>query len=205
MTMNLGVLASGRGTNLQAIIDGIQKGEIKAKIRVVASDTPMSLAIERAKKNEIKTLVLDGDMMERGELEDRIIKVFRAEKIKLVVLAGFMRILSPTFISSFRYRIINIHPSLLPSFPGLEAQRQAVEYGVKVSGCTVHFVDEGMDTGPIILQKVVPVKGDDTPKSLGERILKEEHLLLPEAINLIVEDRLHIDGRTVKIRGEVVE
>lgn len=204
MGINLGVLVSGRGSNLQAMIDGIARGEIDAEIRIVASDTPKALAIERAKKSKIKTFVLDGEKMEKGELEDRIIKIFREEKVNLVVLAGFMRILSPTFISSFRYKIINIHPSLLPSFPGLEAQKQAVEYGVKVSGCTVHYVDEGMDTGPIILQKEVFVKEEDTPETLADRILKEEHLLLPEAINLIAEDRLYIEGRIVKTRGEVV-
>lgn len=203
MTITLGVLVSGRGTNLQAIIDRCREGALKARLGIVVSDNPTAKAVERAQAENIKTLVFSGETLGKEEMEDRIIKTFREEGVNLVVLAGFMRILSSTFISSFRYRIINIHPSLLPSFPGLEAQRQALDYGVKVSGCTVHFVDEGVDTGPIILQETVPVMGADTVAELSHRILEKEHLLLPEVINLIAQDRLYLEGRTVKIKEEV--
>lgn len=204
MTLALGVLASGRGSNLQAIIDRIKEGKLEAQIRMVASDNPKAQALKRAEKENIKTLILDGETMAKEEMEDIIIKTFKEEGIKLVVLAGFMRILGPTFISSFRYRIINIHPSLLPAFPGLEAQKQALDYGVKVSGCTVHFVDEEMDAGPIILQAAIPIQETDTPQDLSRRILEKEHALLPAAIQLLAQDRLYLEGRTVKIRREVV-
>lgn len=200
MTLRLGILASGRGTNLQAILDATMIGELKAEVVIVASDNPKALALERAKERTIETLALPGDRIDGQKLEDRIIKAFRRERVDLVVLAGFMRLLSPTFISFFRHRIINIHPSLLPAFPGLEAQRQAIEYGVKVSGCTVHYVDEGMDTGPIILQQAVKVQDGDTRESLAERILHQEHRLLLEVIHLIAEDRIYLEGRTVRER-----
>lgn len=202
MSLKLGVLVSGEGTNLQAIMDAIKGGELQAQISIVASDNLKANALKRAEGEGLKTLALDGEKMDKQQLEDSIIKAFRLERVRLVVLAGFMRILSSTFISSYRYRIINIHPSLLPAFPGLEAQRQAFEYGVKVSGCTVHFVDEGMDTGPIILQQVVPVL--DTLEDLTRRILEQEHQILSQAINLIAHDRLYLEGRVVRIKEEIL-
>lgn len=198
--LKIGILASGRGTNMQAIIDSINRGELEAEVGVVISDRNEAGALKRAKKHKVKNYFLDpGRFKSRKEFEKELVGILEENQIGLVVLAGFMRILSPFFISHYRNRVINIHPSLLPSFPGLEAQKQALEYGVKISGCTVHFADEGMDTGPIILQESVPVMEDDTVETLSKRILEKEHRIYPRAIKLYSEGRLKIIDGVVKI------
>lgn len=198
--INIGVLASGRGTNLQAIIEAIEEGKIEGRITIVISDNPDAYALKRAKQYNIDTRYINfKEFKNREDYDKEIIKALEEKKIDLIVLAGYMRIISPDFIKMYKNRIMNIHPALLPSFPGLHAQRQAVEYGVKVSGCTVHFVDEGVDSGPVILQKAVEVSADDTEESLAERILKEEHQIYPRAIQLFSQGRLIIKGRRVFI------
>src|SRR5665648_34360 len=199
--INIGVLVSGRGTNLQAFIEAIEEGKIAGEIKVVMSDNPDAYALKRAQQYHIDTRYVDfKEFKNREDYDKEIIKILKEKKIELVVLAGYMRILSPYFIRSYKNKIINIHPALLPSFPGLHAQRQTLEYGAKVSGCTVHFVDEGVDSGPIILQKAVEVSDDDTEESLAEKILKEEHQIYPRAIQLFSESRLMIKGRRVFIK-----
>ena len=199
--INIGVLASGRGTNLQAIIEAIEEGEIEGRINIVISDNSDAYALKRAKQYNIDTRYINfKSYKNREDYDKEIIKALEEKKIDLVVLAGYMRILSPFFINAYKNKIMNIHPALLPSFPGLHAQRQAVEYGAKVSGCTVHFVDEGVDSGPIVLQKSVEVKDDDTEELLEERILKEEHQIYPKAIQLFSEGRLMIKGRRIFIK-----
>jgi phosphoribosylglycinamide formyltransferase-1 len=199
--INIGVLASGRGTNLQAIIEAIEDGKIEGKIKIVISDHPNACALKRAQQYLIDTRYIDfKEFKNREDYDKEIIKTLKEKKIDLVVLAGYMRILSPYFIRTYQNKIMNIHPALLPSFIGLHAQKQAVEYGVKVSGCTVHFVDEGIDSGPIILQKAVEVSDDDTEESLTEKILEEEHQIYPQAIQLFCEGRLVIKGRKVLIK-----
>jgi len=198
--INIGVLASGRGTNLQAIIEAIEEGKIEGRISIVISDNPDAYALKRARQHNIETRYINfKEFKNREDYDKEIIKALEEKKIDLVVLAGYMRIISPYFSKMYKNRIINIHPALLPSFPGLHAQRQAVEHGVKISGCTVHFVDEGVDSGPVILQKAVEVKDDDTEESLAERILKEEHQIYPRAIQLFSQGRLVIKGRKVFI------
>lgn len=200
MTKRIGVIASGRGSNLQSILDHIATGELPVEVAVVISDHADAVALERAEKNGIpKVAIPRKECRDKQDFEERIDKALRDHDVELVVLAGFMRILSGSFISKWEHRIVNIHPALLPSFTGLDAQGQAVDYGVKVAGCTVHFVDEGTDTGPIILQKVVPVMDDDTSETLAQRILVEEHKALPEAVKLWAEGRLRIEGRKVHI------
>jgi len=199
--INIGVLVSGRGTNLHAIIEAVEEGRIEGEISIVVSDNPDAYALKRAKQYNIETQYIDFNKFKNRENYDKKIEEYlKKKKVDLVVLAGYMRILSLYFIKMYQNRIMNIHPALLPSFPGLYAQRQAVEYGVKVSGCTVHFVDEGVDSGPIILQKAVEVKDDDTEESLAERILKEEHQIYPRAIQLFCQGRLVIKGRKVFIK-----
>ncbi len=199
--IKIAVLVSGRGTNLQAIINAIKKGRIDGEIKIVISDNPKAYALQRAKKNKITTQVVPyKKFRNKEEYEQEILRHLDDYKIDLIVLAGYMRILSPDFIKKYRYRIINIHPALLPAFPGLHAQRQALEYGVKVSGCTVHFVDEGTDTGPIILQKAVPVKQFDDEESLAKRILKYEHQLLPRAIQLFAQNKIEIVKNKVYLK-----
>ena len=194
----IGVLVSGRGSNLQAIMDHIAAGDLPLEIAVVISDKEGALALERAAKADIKTVVVARkSCADKGEFENKIHAALTDAGCELVVLAGFMRILSGNFVSKWQHKIINIHPALLPSFPGLDAQGQAVNYGVKFSGCTVHFVDEGTDSGPIILQKVVPVLDDDTEETLAARILEQEHKAMPEALKLWAEGRLQINGRKV--------
>lgn len=201
MMINIGVLASGRGTNLQAIIEAIEEGKIKGEIKVVVSDHPNACALKRAQQYLIDTRYIDfKEFKNREDYDKEIIKILKEKKIDLVVLAGYMRILSSYFIRTYKNRIMNIHPALLPSFIGLHAQKQAVEYGVKVSGCTVHFVDEGIDSGPIILQKAVEVCDDDTEESLAEKILEEEHQIYPRAIQLFCEGRLVIKAKRVFIK-----
>lgn len=196
----LGVLVSGRGSNLQAILDAINAQRLTAKIGVVISDNPEANALRRVAGMDIPTAVVErSHYATQQEFEAAIISLLDLHHVELVVLAGFMRILSPRFINRFPSRIMNIHPALLPSFPGLDAQQQALEYGVKVSGATVHFVDEGMDSGPIILQEAVTVEDDDNVQSLSERILHLEHRLYVRAIRLYCEGRISIEGRSVKI------
>ena len=198
MSKKIGVVVSGRGSNLQSIIDHIAEGKLTVEIAVVVSDHKDAFALERAAKVGIPTAVVERKgCKDKEEFEDKIDAALRNAGAELVVLAGFMRILTGHFISRWEHKIVNIHPALLPSFKGLDAQGQAVDYGVKVAGCTVHFVDEGTDTGPIILQKVVPVLDDDTEETLAARILVEEHKALPEAIRLWAEGKLTIKGRKV--------
>ncbi len=200
--IRIAVLASGRGTNLQAIIKAIQTGQIDGEIKIVISDNPKAYALKRAKVNQIKTqVVCYKQYPSKREYELEILKHLTNYNIDLVVLAGYMRLLGFAFIKQYRHRIINIHPALLPAFPGLHAQRQAIDYGVKISGCTVHFVDEGMDTGPIILQKAVEIKQSDNEESLSNRILKYEHQLLPEAIRLFAQNKIQIQDNKVFIKG----
>ena len=200
MSKKIGVVVSGRGSNLQSIIDHIAEGKLSVEIAVVVSDHKEAFALERAAKAGIPTAVVERKgCKDKTEFEDKIDAALREAGAEVVVLAGIMRILTGHFISRWEHKIINIHPALLPSFKGLDAQGQAVDYGVKVAGCTVHFVDEGTDTGPIILQKVVPVLDDDTEETLAARILKEEHKALPEAIQLWADGKLTIKGRKVYV------
>jgi len=199
--IRVGVLASGRGSNLQAIIDAIEGGRLDARLAVVVSDRVDAQALERAGKHGTKAVFVDPKAYPGREAFDRaVLAVLEEQRVELVCLAGFMRILTPTVVKPFKGRIMNIHPALLPAFPGLHAQRQALEHGVKVAGATVHFVDDGVDTGPIILQAVVPVQDDDTVETLSTRILAEEHQIYPRAIQLFAEGRLSIVGRRVLIR-----
>ncbi len=202
--MKIGILISGRGSNMVAIIEAVRDGRIpNSKVSVVVSDKRDALGLEKAKSYGVETLVIERNGLRREEHDEKIITELRRRKVELVCLAGYMRLLSRKFIEAFPNRIINIHPSLLPAFPGLEAQRQAFDYGVKISGCTVHFVDEQLDHGPIILQKAVEVKDDDTVETLSHRILEQEHFIYVEAIKLIVEDRLEIQGRKVLVKGRL--
>jgi phosphoribosylglycinamide formyltransferase-1 len=199
--LKIAVLVSGRGSNLQAIIDAIESGKVSATIAIVISDKKDAYALVRAQKHGIKTLFIDPkEFKTREDYDKRIVEHLQKEDVELVALAGFMRILSPYFVNAYKNRIMNIHPALLPSFPGLHGQKQAVDYGVKVSGATVHFVDEGCDTGPIILQVPVRVEDDDTEETLSARILEQEHKIYPLAIQLYAEGRLEIIGRKVKIK-----
>ena len=199
--INIGVLVSGRGTNLQAIIEAIEEGKIEGKIKIVISDNLDAYALKRAEQYNIETQYINHkEFKNREDYDKKIVETLENKEVELVVLAGYMRILSSYFIKAYKNKIINIHPALLPSFPGLQAQKQAVEYGVKISGCTVHFVDEGMDSGPIILQSAVEVSEDDTEESLAERILKEEHQIYSRAIQLFSQGRLIIKGRKVYIK-----
>ena len=202
----LGILASGRGSNLQAIIDAIQAGRLDAKIGLVLSDNPEAQALKRIAGFGIPTAVVQRSAYKsKQEFEQALLGELEAHHVDLVVLAGFMRILSPGLVNSFSGRIMNIHPSLLPSFPGLDPQEQALQHGVKVSGCTVHLVDEGTDSGPIILQEAVPVLDTDTAETLAARILQVEHVLYPRAIQLFCSGRLVVEGRRVKIAEQQEE
>ena len=194
----IGVLVSGRGSNLQAIIDAINKGHLSAEIKIVISNKADSQAIVRAHEHAIQTeILLDKGFSSKSEYDNKLIKILNNNGVELVVLAGFMRIMSKDFIKAFPMKIMNIHPALLPSFPGLNAQKKALAYGVKSSGCTVHFVDEGVDTGPIIAQAAVPIYDDDTEETLSKRILKEEHKIYPKSIQLFAEGKLKVEGRRV--------
>ncbi|HEX8130319.1 MAG TPA: phosphoribosylglycinamide formyltransferase [Pyrinomonadaceae bacterium] len=196
--MKLAILISGRGSNMVALAESIERGRIPgAHIALVLSDHAGAQGLERASERGIETLAVERAGRTRAEHEREIIAALQARGIELICLAGFMRLLSPQFIEVFRGRILNIHPSLLPAFPGLDAQRQAIEHGVKVSGCTVHFVDETLDGGAIITQRVVPVLDDDTPETLAARILIEEHQAYAEAVALIVGGDYKIEGRRV--------
>jgi len=202
VVLNIGVLASGRGSNFQSIIDEIEAGRLEACIKLLVVDQPDAYAAQRAKKHSIEHIYLNPkDFASRDDFFVQIAYELKARDVALVVLAGFMRIVKKPLINAFPNRVINIHPALLPSFPGLHGQAQAVDYGVRISGCTVHFVDEGMDTGPVIIQAAVPVSPDDTEETLSERILRLEHRIFPEAIRLFAAGRLKVEGRVVKIAG----
>lgn len=197
----IGVLVSGRGSNFQAVHDKIVAENLPIDIVMVISDSPEAYALERAEKLGIPHVAIARhDYKDKPSFEAAIDKTLRDAGVELIVLAGFMRILSADFVNAWPHQIINIHPALLPSFKGLDAQGQALEYGVKIAGCTVHFVDAGMDSGPIILQAAVPVMDDDTHDTLASRILVQEHTILPEAVKLWAEGRLEVKGRKVRIR-----
>ena len=196
----IGVLLSGSGTNLQAIIDAIEAGKLDARIELVLSNNVDAFGLVRARKHGIATEVLNHKKFPSREAYDEaVVALLRARGVQLVVLAGFMRLLSPVFVKAYSNRIMNIHPALLPAFPGLNVQQKAVEYGVRFSGCTVHFVNEECDEGPIIIQAVVPVFADDTRETLAARILEQEHRIYPRAIQLFAEGRLRVVGRKVLV------
>jgi phosphoribosylglycinamide formyltransferase-1 len=201
-THKVGVLVSGRGSNLQALIDAQQRGELGGEIAVVVSNVEGAPALERARAAGIATVVRDHRGRKREEFDAEIVAILRAAAVSLVCLAGYMRLLSPLFVRAFPGRILNIHPALLPAFPGLDAQKQALEYGVQVSGATVHLVDDGLDSGPIVLQEAVPVLGSDTADSLSARILETEHRIYPRAVRLMLEGRCRVEGRRVIVEGE---
>ena len=194
----LAVLVSGRGSNLQAIIDSIDREELDAHLSIVISNTKDAMALKRAEKHGIKTIFIDpSTYLNSKEYDKALVLKLKEFSIDLICLAGYMRILGEEVIQTFEKKIINMHPSLLPAFSGLNAQKQAINYGVKFSGCTVHFVDSGVDSGPIILQTVVPVYDNDDEKSLSKRILEQEHYLYPKAIKMIQEKKIRLNGRTV--------
>ncbi|MDW8096280.1 MAG: phosphoribosylglycinamide formyltransferase [Aquificaceae bacterium] len=200
--MNLGVLVSGRGSNLQAIVDAVEGGKLKDRISLVVSDKEGVQAIERCKRHGLPYMVIKRrDFLSKEEFELAIVKELKRAGVELVVLAGFMRILSSTFLNAFPMKVINIHPSLTPAFQGLNAQRQAIEYGVRIAGCTVHFVTEELDGGPVIAQACVPVLPEDTEESLSHRILSYEHRILPQVISWISQGRVKVDGRKVIVEG----
>ncbi|MCG6533967.1 MAG: phosphoribosylglycinamide formyltransferase [Syntrophales bacterium LBB04] len=198
--VKIGVLVSGSGSNLQSIIDRIEEGRLQAEVKIVISNTPDAYALKRSGKHGLPTHIINHhDFPKREDFDLRMVSVLKSHAVELVVLAGFMRVLTPSFLQAFPLKVMNIHPALLPSFPGLHVQKQALEYGVKFSGCTVHFVEEGVDTGPIIIQAVVPVLDGDTVDTLSARILHEEHLIYPQAIQLYAEGRLAVQGRRVLV------
>ena len=198
----LGILCSGRGSNMQSIMAAIQSGQIKAEIGIVLTDKPEARALQVASEAGIKSVCVNRrECATQQEFEEKLVAELKAANVTLVVLAGFMRILSPYFVDAYRHQILNIHPSLLPSFGGAHAHRDVLAYGTKVSGCTIHFVDEGMDHGPIILQDTVPVLDGDTEETLAARVLEKEHILYPKAIELFVDGRLELlDDRHVRIK-----
>jgi phosphoribosylglycinamide formyltransferase-1 len=195
----LGVLLSGRGSNFEAIADNIRSGKLNAEIAVVISNVESAAGLQRARQLGLKTLFIPSRSRAREEFDREVVARLKEHEVGLVVLTGFMRILSSVFIDAFPYSILNIHPALLPAFPGLEVQKQALEHGVKFSGCTVHFVTGALDGGPIVRQALVPVLDDDTVEALSARILKEEHRIYSEAIDLVLSGRCEILGRRVRI------
>ncbi|HEU5360144.1 MAG TPA: phosphoribosylglycinamide formyltransferase [Candidatus Deferrimicrobiaceae bacterium] len=199
----IAVLISGSGSNLQAIIDAAERGEIPCRVGIVISNKANAYGLVRAKKHGIPTEVVDHKAFPNRESFDaKLVEIIRESGAELVCLAGFMRVLTPVFVQAFPNRILNIHPALLPSFPGTHGPGQALAYGVRFSGCTVHFLDEGVDTGPIVVQAVVPVYDDDTEETLAARILVQEHRIYPMAIRLYFSGKLSIEGRKVKVVGE---
>lgn len=197
----IGILLSGRGSNFEALADSIAAGRIpNAEIAIVISNRETAPGIERARQRGLDARVIPSKGLQREDYDRQVVAVLEERKVDLVCLAGYMRLLSPVFVSAFRGRILNIHPSLLPSFPGLEAQKQALEHGAKFSGCTVHFVDEHLDAGPIVAQAVVPIEDDDTPETLAARILKEEHRIYTEAVRRVLEGNYRVEGRRVLSR-----
>ena len=202
--LNLGVLGSGRGSNLQSVLDAIAAGRLDARVAVVLADVADAFILERARRAGIPALAIDGAPFKTkldGAAEQQVIATLRAHQVDTVVLAGFMRMVKPGLLAAFPNRVLNIHPALLPAFPGLAAWKQALDYGARVAGCTVHFVDAGMDTGPIIVQRTVPVLTDDTAESLHARIQEQEHLAYPEALALLAAGRLRVEGRRVRVIG----
>jgi len=207
--LELGVLASGSGSNLQAILDAIKKGKLNARVRLVLTNKSKAYAIERAKRVGVPAMVIRHNGYESREAFDQaMVEALREAGVEWVVLAGFMRLLTPTFLNAFPMRVLNIHPALLPAFPGVDAQQQALDYGVRATGCTVHFVDAGTDTGPIIAQSVVEIRDDDTRDSLAARVIAREHVLFPTVLQWIAEGRVHVvppqtpEGRTrVRVEG----
>jgi phosphoribosylglycinamide formyltransferase-1 len=200
--VSIGVLVSGNGSNLQSLIEHIDQGLLDAEIKLVISNNPHAFAIERCRKHGIPAVVIDHcAFASRERFDCRMIELLNDAGVELVVMAGFMRIISAEFLRAFPLRVMNIHPALLPAFPGTRVQQKALDYGVKFSGCTVHFVDEGVDSGPIIIQAVVPVCDEDDAESLSARILKEEHRIYPLAIQYYAEGRVEIHGRRVRIRN----
>jgi len=200
--VNLGVLVSGSGSNLQAIIDNIEAGRLDARIRIIISNIPDVFALERAKEHGLPSLVITHKGYKRREdFDQKIVEALQAHGVELVVLAGYMRVVTSVLLRAFPMRVMNIHPALLPSFPGTHVWQAEVDYGVKFAGCTVHFADEGTDTGPIIIQAVVPVYDDDTADTLNARILKQEHKIFSQAIQLYAEGRLEVQGRRVLAKG----
>jgi phosphoribosylglycinamide formyltransferase-1 len=203
MKKRIGVLLSGRGSNFEALAEGVAGGRIpNAEIAVVISNREGAPGLERARARGIEARPIPSQGLEREAYDKLVMAALEEKKIDLVCLAGYMRLLSPQFVAAFRGRILNIHPSLLPAFPGLESQRQALEHGAKFAGCTVHFVDENLDAGPIVLQAVVPIEDRDTPETLSERILREEHRIYTEAVRIVLEGRYRIEGRRVLITPE---
>jgi phosphoribosylglycinamide formyltransferase-1 len=199
--MRVGILISGRGSNMVALADAAREGRVPgAQVALVLSDKPRAGGLERARERGVEAAVVERRGLTREGHEREVVRVLRARGVELVCLAGYMRLLSPCFLGEFGGRVLNIHPSLLPAFPGLDAQRQAVEHGVRVSGCTVHFVDETLDGGPIIAQRAVPVLDSDTPDTLAARILVEEHAAYPEALALVCSGRYEVVGRRVLTR-----
>ncbi|MGC9976396.1 MAG: phosphoribosylglycinamide formyltransferase [Syntrophales bacterium] len=200
--INLGVLVSGSGSNLQAIIDNIEKGLLDAVIKVVISNNADAYALVRAKNHDIPTVIIKhSDSADRKDFDQKMIDVLKSFSVDLVVMAGFMRLLTPLFLNAFPMRIMNIHPAILPAFPGIHAQKRAADYGVRFSGATVHFADEGVDSGPIIIQAIVPAYDDDTEDTLATRILKEEHRIYSQAIQFYAEGTIEVIGRKVRIKG----
>jgi len=200
--LKVGVLASGRGSNFEALAKAFRSGKIKGEIKVLIVDKRNAGAIERAKKYGINWIFVDAKSFPtREDYDSKIVSILKHLEVDLVCLAGYMRIVSPVFVNAFKNRIMNIHPAILPAFPGLNAQKKAVEYGVKVSGATVHFVDEGVDTGPVIIQAVVPVSPEDTEETISEKILKFEHRIYPQAVKWFAEGRIKVNGRKVIVEG----
>ncbi len=197
---NIGILLSGRGSNFEAIARNVAGGKIPAKIALVISNREQAPGLQRARELGLKSLFIPSKGKEREAYDREVVAALKESQVDLVCLAGFMRILGPYFVRSFPGRILNIHPALLPAFPGLDAQKQALDYGVKFTGCTVHIVDEGVDAGPIVCQAVVPVLDDDTVETLAARILREEHRIYSEAICLLIEDKIRIEDRRVVLK-----
>ena len=198
MTKRIGVLLSGRGSNFEALADSISAGRIPhAEIAIVVSNREGAPGIDRARARGLATRVIPSKGLEREPYDRRVVAALHEANVDLICLAGYMRLLSPYFVAAFPQRILNIHPSLLPSFPGLESQKQALDYGVRFAGCTVHFVDENLDAGPIVLQAVVPVEDEDTEETLSARILKEEHRIYSQAVKIVLEGKFKIEGRRV--------
>jgi phosphoribosylglycinamide formyltransferase 1 len=198
MKKKIGVLLSGRGSNFEALADSVSAGRIpNAEIAVVISNQPKALGLNKAEARGIPARMIPSKGLERETYDRQVVAVLQEHKVDLICLAGYMRLLSPYFVAGFPHKILNIHPSLLPSFPGLESQKQALDHGVKFAGCTVHFVDENLDAGPIILQAVVPVLDTDDEQALSQRILKEEHRIYSEAVKLILEGEYRVEGRRV--------
>jgi phosphoribosylglycinamide formyltransferase-1 len=196
----VGILISGRGSNMVALVNAMRDGRIDAEPAVVISNVPEAAGITKARELGVPTEVVDHRGIPREEHDRKVLEILRASRVDLVCLAGYMRLLSPAFVEVYRNRILNVHPALLPAFPGLDAQQQAIEHGVKVSGCTVHFVDEACDHGPIVLQAAVPVREGDTVEDLSARILEQEHRIYAEAVSLFFQGRLEVEGRRVRIR-----